>query len=172
MFYQLFLFSRKLLIFFSPFFCRFAGHLSFYFRNIHPLPMYVTNIFGQVVLSHSLFCILGVQGLYKFFSVLSNHVYKSFPLNSETLRSLPTHNTWRNSPIFFLVFVFIFTFSFLVHLEFILRTMTRRSLYHFPYGYLGMPTPLIKKSFSPVDFHFIPNFQCPGGYFRIFYSVP
>lgn len=131
MFYQLFLFSRKLLIFFSPFFCRFAGHLSFYFRNIHPLPMYVTNIFGQVVLLHSLFCILGVQGLYKFFSVLSNHVYKSFPLNSETLRSLPTHNTWRNSPIFFLVFVFIFTFSFLVHLEFILMNNDKKIIVSF-----------------------------------------
>lgn len=112
MFCQLFLFSRRLLIFISLFSCRFAGHLGLYFRNINSLPIYVTGILCQVVLSDSLFLhCWGAGAVRVFFFFLSNHVYKSFPLDSETLRSLPTQYMEKFPHIFSSTCLFSFLHS-------------------------------------------------------------
>lgn len=131
------IFLKTVYSFLSAFFQRFAGcfllylKYSVYFRNINPLFIYVTNIFfsgyhcqTQLILHFFFLFACSCTSLF-----LSNQVYKSFPLDFETY----AHSSYiKKFTHIFSSTCFIFTFRFLVHLEFILMTSEKKILLSFP----------------------------------------
>lgn len=86
--------------------------IQVYILGILTLCLYMLQVFFvRLFCQTAYFCIVGVQGLYVFFFFLSNHVYKSFPLDSETLRSLPTQYMEKFPHIFSSTCLFSFLHS-------------------------------------------------------------
>lgn len=118
-----FLFLRSV-YFFSPFLYRFAGHFIYnalYIQEHDSLNSNVANIFSQVVIIKLHGEVRHSQASFLF--VLSNHIYTFLLLDFKTQsgRFCPLIIHRKIHPIFSSTCLFsIFTFGFLIHLQFIL----------------------------------------------------